>query len=675
MSNEIELNWDNLDEFIYSLPKDKNGRFLPNPNRYTLSTERDSVAVHEASKGMGNFYSEDLSEGVEVVNLHFGDGSGVAKMGASLIANAERKEGRVEIAEGIKEAFHLATESVKEKTNLYPETTSNETEALNDGMLLLAAVHQDLSKTEYPTSNDKDLIGTVEAVDIVNFVIANVKAATEDNCKTSDVTKNENGSWFNVIVYVSEDEHLDITLPIPLSKETMEIQCMRKLPELKDKLDLLAPIAKVREAAKDQKDLNLDPIARALRGLATLDTTEAEKEFAIQAENAERAKALRESGLSAIQDSPLNLPDMTPAQLKAWAENNVERAKGIVSQMDAHLEAGGRVNVADKHLMNCKADLNQLIPFKYNWSWSLYLTSCEHHWMPAEMALDRCVDDYKKLPVDIKKLVARAYMSHLSRKRMFPESVLLNIYRMISNPECRQYLLRQGMESVTVNHAWMEINESLGVKDTLLDGKTIAKALAEDNELFRIRGWNISKHIGFMHNYESETSTTESLAEFLKAFIILYTYCNWIMPLCAHYQVITALEFNETCQPLAQMFMMLNRDGISQFEFAKLFIAGVLEELPEINTKEWRDSVEKALTEAAAHELVLAMSLKAGENDLFDITYIVDNIKSEISSIFGTGSEQLRIQGDYTRGFEFMQVIKGLAPEVNHSAGLGTISW
>ena len=44
-----------------------------------------------------------------------------------------------------------------------------------------------------------------------------------------------------------------------------------------------------------------------------------------------------------------------------------------------------RVQVDDKRMINCRADLNQLVPFKYDWAWQKYLDGCANHWMPQEI--------------------------------------------------------------------------------------------------------------------------------------------------------------------------------------------------------------------------------------------------------------------------------------------------
>ena len=42
-----------------------------------------------------------------------------------------------------------------------------------------------------------------------------------------------------------------------------------------------------------------------------------------------------------------------------------------------------RVRVDDKAMINCRADVNQLLPLKYRWAWEKYLSVCNNHWMPT----------------------------------------------------------------------------------------------------------------------------------------------------------------------------------------------------------------------------------------------------------------------------------------------------
>ena len=50
-----------------------------------------------------------------------------------------------------------------------------------------------------------------------------------------------------------------------------------------------------------------------------------------------------------------------------------------------------RVRIEDKAVINGRADVNQLVPFKYQWAWDKYLAACANHWMPQEIQMGRDV--------------------------------------------------------------------------------------------------------------------------------------------------------------------------------------------------------------------------------------------------------------------------------------------
>ena len=222
---------------------------------------------------------------------------------------------------------------------------------------------------------------------------------------------------------------------------------------------------------------NQDAALRAAENLKNLDTAEAEKELAQQGKSIELNKHLKEAGLSnpVNQHSPLFTPGVAQSSesLKqasdrmqiATAKQVTRSAGGLVETPEQTgilnhdlamrvlkslayardaFERGEAPKVDDKMLLNCSSDLSQLVPFKYPAFWSLYLTSCECHWMPAELGMEKdknallASGDATKL-----KFLSRFYTAYMFRIRDFSSETLLNIYRMITNPECRQYILRQ----------------------------------------------------------------------------------------------------------------------------------------------------------------------------------------------------------------------------------------
>ena len=80
----------------------------------------------------------------------------------------------------------------------------------------------------------------------------------------------------------------------------------------------------------------------------------------------------------------------------------------------------GRVQVDDKAMINCRADLNQLVPFKYDWAWQKYLDGSANHWMPQEVNMTADIALWKSnegLTEDERTIVMRVLVSFLQQTR------------------------------------------------------------------------------------------------------------------------------------------------------------------------------------------------------------------------------------------------------------------
>ena len=70
----------------------------------------------------------------------------------------------------------------------------------------------------------------------------------------------------------------------------------------------------------------------------------------------------------------------------------------------------GRIRVDDKAMINCRADVNQLLPLKYRWAWDKYLSGCNNHWMPTEISMQADIALWKRpydLSVDERRSIKR----------------------------------------------------------------------------------------------------------------------------------------------------------------------------------------------------------------------------------------------------------------------------
>ena len=159
--------------------------------------------------------------------------------------------------------------------------------------------------------------------------------------------------------------------------------------------------------------------------------------------------------------------DIKPSAMPFGAMRTPSAALRDESAEAAVPASSGRVRVEDKAIINSRADVNQLVPFKYKWAWEKYLAACANHLMPQEvnMTADIALWKSNKLSEDERRLVKRNLGFFTTADSLAANNIVLGTYRHISNPECRQFLLRQAFEEAIHTHAYQYIVESLGLDE------------------------------------------------------------------------------------------------------------------------------------------------------------------------------------------------------------------
>lgn len=425
--------------------------------------------------------------------------------------------------------------------------------------------------------------------------------------------------------------------------------------------------------------VNQDAALRAAENLKNLDTTEAEKELAQQKQSIEHTQALKASGLIptvGTSGQPLFTSGLSQEQVKAANQRLMDEAKKIIQKMDASLESGGRVNVAEKFLLNCKADLNQLVPFKYPAFWSLYLTSCENHWMPAEMGLERSAAELNASNDETaRRLVARLYFHYMYRKHGFSEEVLLNCYRIITNPEARQYILREAIESATITHALTDMKELFNPTAIMLGDVNISQDQWEkDKDTFKNRHNLAVSLTPRVRNFETITTGIENTSAFLEELVYLYFYCNWGMQIVPMYQLMAHCRNTNTLPNLNSMLARLIKDMQAQTNFITIFLSTAFDENPEVMTAEFKQRILDNFTKMYKVEADLASGASYATEALDTFRHYAGDFLSSIG-ISGWGfSAPLN-----TNNVWFGQMVESLQPHINLEAGLsgngGSLGW
>lgn len=263
------------------------------------------------------------------------------------------------------------------------------------------------------------------------------------------------------------------------------------------------------------------------------------------------------------------------------------------------LEMGaGRIHVDDKKIINCRADLNQLVPFKYTWAWQKYLTACANHWMPNEISMSADLalwNDPQGLTEDERLIVKRNLGFFSTADSLVANNLVLAVYRHITNPECRQYLLRQAFEEALHTHAYQYIIESLG-----LDEAEVFNMYREIPSVATKAAWALpfTQSLG---DPAFRTGTPEHDQRLLRDLIAFYVVFEGIFFYVGFTQILSMGRRNKMVGT-SEQFQYILRDESMHMNFGIDVINQIKIENPHLWTPEFKEEMIKLIKEGVELE-------------------------------------------------------------------------
>jgi len=316
-------------------------------------------------------------------------------------------------------------------------------------------------------------------------------------------------------------------------------------------------------------------------------------------------QAARADSAPAVAATPVAA---TPVAVDAEAANALAAAERAVVEMDVapgleELEMGAaRVSVDEKAMINCRADLNQLVPFKYDWAWQKYLDGCANHWMPQEINMTADVATWKSaagLSEDERRIVLRSLGYFSTADSLVANNLVLAIYRHITNPECRQYLLRQAFEEAIHTHAYQYCIESLG-----MDEGEVFNMYREVPSVAKKAAWSLS-HTRELSDPNFHTGTPEADQTLLRNLIGFYAVTEGIFFYCGFTQILSMGRRNKMTG-VAEQFQYILRDESMHLNFGIDVINQIKLENPRLWTEEFKREATRMILEGAQVEIEYA---------------------------------------------------------------------
>lgn len=262
-----------------------------------------------------------------------------------------------------------------------------------------------------------------------------------------------------------------------------------------------------------------------------------------------------------------------------------------------------RVQGKDKRLINCNAvDVNQLMPLKYKWAWEHYLNGCANNWLPTEVPMAKDIELWKsdRFTADERRVIMRNLGFFSTAESLVGNNIVLAIFKHVTNPEARQYLLRQAFEEAVHTHTFHYIVESLS-----LNQGEVFNMYNEVNSIHSKDKFEMELTADIMRP-DFSTETHEGAQKFLENLIGYYIIMEGIF-FYSGFVMILSFHRQNKMTGIGEQFQYILRDETIHLNFGIDLINGIKEENPELWSPEFQAHIMELIKQAVELEYQYAV--------------------------------------------------------------------
>ncbi|MBY0111140.1 ribonucleotide-diphosphate reductase subunit beta [Patescibacteria group bacterium] len=266
-------------------------------------------------------------------------------------------------------------------------------------------------------------------------------------------------------------------------------------------------------------------------------------------------------------------------------------------------KGAGTVDINKRRVINgADADVMQLYPMRHTFAWEAYLAGNANHWLPTEISMQRDIEQWRSstvLSADERKAFETVLGFFTTADSIAANNVVLALYKHITSPECRMYLLRQGYEEAIHTHAYQYIVESLG-----MDESKIFNMYREMDAIYNKDNMVLALNEGIF-DPAFKTGTFENDQKFLENLIVFSLILEGIF-FYSSFAVMFGFQRQNKLTGSAEQIQYIMRDESQHLNFGINLINSIKEEQPELWTKEFQEHVIDLVKRAVVLEYTFA---------------------------------------------------------------------
>lgn len=241
-----------------------------------------------------------------------------------------------------------------------------------------------------------------------------------------------------------------------------------------------------------------------------------------------------------------------------------------------------------KQILNCgNTDPNKILPIQYAWAREYYKKGVANTWTPEEVPMQQDIELWKK-PNGLSDAERRMILWNLgffsTAESLTANNIVLSVYKHITNPECRQYLLRQAFEEAIHTDTFIYCCDSLGLDPDEIYNMYLDIPSIKEKDDFVIDMTRSLLDPNFT------TDSTENIQRLLHDLIGYYVIMEGIF-FYAGFAMMLSLLRNNKMVGIGEQFQYILRDESVHLAFGSDLINTIVAENPGVWTKDFQKQI------------------------------------------------------------------------------------
>lgn len=263
---------------------------------------------------------------------------------------------------------------------------------------------------------------------------------------------------------------------------------------------------------------------------------------------------------------------------------------------------------------NSTFDPNKILPMRYRWARKYYKDGVANNWTAEEISMQRDIEQWKS-PTALSENERRLVLWNLgffsTAESLTANNLVLTVYKYVTNPECRQYLLRQAFEEAIHTDTFIYCCDSLALNPDEIYNMYITVPSIQKKDDFVVQ---LTKSI---LNPDFKTDSLENIQKFVHDLVGFYVIMEGIF-FYAGFAMMLALKRQNKMTGIGEQFEYIMRDESLHLAFGCDLINAVKTENPEIWTQQFQDELVNLIKQAVILESNYAVD--ACPNGMLGIT-------------------------------------------------------